>query len=146
MPNAATFPDDPAGAEGGEIGSWQGAEFRHGLSNGLIRGVDVDGVEATGLGESSDFGEPQQHDAPRHFGPHLQALAWESASNGCATDTVAARLSPPIAQASTSAIAGERRPARQLLGEWEGMARMKKSGPFAPRWVAAATSAGTSPP
>jgi hypothetical protein len=80
---------------------------------------EVDGVAR--LGESSDLVEPQQHDAPRHFGPHLQALACEAASNGCEPDTVDAWISAPNAHAIT--IADRSRAPRRMLGEWEGRTR-----------------------
>jgi hypothetical protein len=128
-PSAATFPYDPTGAEGGRIGSWQGAEFRHGLSERSAREVEVDGDGVVRLGGASDLVEPQQHDAPRHFGPHLQALACEAASNGCEPDTVAASISPLNAQASTSTKAGKGRPARRMLRKWRGRARTGESGP-----------------
>ena len=99
---AAILLDAPTGVEGGKIGSRQGAEFRQGFSTCGMPEVWTSAL--TGLGSAGfDLLEPQQHEVPRHFEPHLQACAWASASNGSEPEMLDARASPRHAPAANTA-------------------------------------------
>jgi hypothetical protein len=82
--SAATLKYDPSGAERGAIGSPQGAEFKQGF---LARSAWF-GVATFNKGFGRVLSDPQQHEAPRHFEPHLQALACDSASNIAEPETL----------------------------------------------------------
>jgi hypothetical protein len=113
---------EPTGVEGGRSGSWHGAVFRQGRS---VRDARERSAGEPGLlGEGSDFvRDPQQHEAPLHFGPQWQDFACEAASNGAATDTLDARASSTRRQASTSTTAGKGRRCPGQLGRWRIDAR-----------------------
>jgi hypothetical protein len=72
-PSAALLKYDPVGADLGAIGSLQGDE----LSSQGFRRTNPAGSAFAGLFEGlvTPFGDPQQHEAPRQFLPHRQALA-----------------------------------------------------------------------
>ena len=115
---AASLSPEPTGADGGRSGSWQGAAFRQGLSSRATPAAADAGAWPFALGGASGFGDPQQHEDPRHFGPHWQTSEWASRSNDPASDTLDAAASPPQTQASASKAAGQGRRRAWSQGVW----------------------------
>ncbi len=105
--SAANRSDEPAGADTGKSGSWQGAELRQGEpAKEEAAGAMVAFLTRFGVGDFST--EPQQHEVPRHFDPHGQTRACESGSNEAdPVDTLEAETSPVRTAAKTNATTGQ---------------------------------------